>query len=161
MPVTTCKTNAEVHPGCVLIESQQPRRTKKQIKEDDIRASTAAQDREAKATAKLHAVAECIAYLEDMVALAEMDSWTQVQRPDLCYRCHNSFELRDGCNDGFGSEKGHLQSGVVDAGDDNEGPGPARDNNSNDNAGQIPSSDEGDDIPVRYSVKRKGVSPHF
>ncbi len=161
MPVTTRKTNAEVHPGRVLIESQQPRRTKKQIEEDDARASAAAQDREVKATAKLRAVAECIAYLEDMVALAEMDSQTHAQRPDLHYRRHDSFELREERDDGFGSEKGRPQSGVADAGDDDEGPGPARDNNSDDNAGQIPSGDEGDDIPVRYSVKRKGVSPHF
>ncbi len=161
MPVTTHKTNAEVHPGHVLIESQQPRHTKKQIEEDDARASTAAQDREVKATAKLCTVAKCIAYLEDMVALAEMDSQTHAQRPDLHYCCHDSFELREECDDGFGSEKGHPQSGVADAGDDNEGPGPAYDNNSNDNARQTPSGDEGDDIPVCYLVKRKGVSPHF
>ena len=38
MPVTTCKTNAGVHPSHIILENQQTKNTRKQIEHNDSRA---------------------------------------------------------------------------------------------------------------------------
>ena len=81
--VATRKSNAQVHPGQILLNNQQPWRTRKQIEEDEARANTAA-------TAKKNQAAEQgrqrLAHLAQLDEMLEKDDATLRQhstRPDL------------------------------------------------------------------------------
>ena len=41
MAIGTCKSNANVHPGCIVLENLRKRQTRKQIKEDNAHANDA------------------------------------------------------------------------------------------------------------------------
>ncbi|KAH9024687.1 hypothetical protein EDB85DRAFT_2292499 [Lactarius pseudohatsudake] len=82
--------------------------------------------------------------------MIDEDLQTYAQRPDLRYGSQYLLEPGEGCDDGSASERGHPRSGASDAGDDNEGPGPAPNNDSDDNPGQILSGDENEDAPARH-----------
>lgn len=180
--VTTRKTNADAHPGRVVLDSQQTRRTKEQIKNDNTRVKATAQAKKEKAAEEYRAVVERISQLEDAVALAEKDSRTHAHRPDLRYGSHDAPESREGGDDRFALGEGNAQSGMDAstgpgdfAGADDEGPGPAREGGSDEDssparegsdedsgpaceggsdedARQIPLSDDDQDIPPK---KRK------
>jgi hypothetical protein len=65
MPITTRKSNAAAHPGCIILKNQTSRHTRQQINEDKANAK-------AKATAtteRKHAVLTCITELEHSVEL--------------------------------------------------------------------------------------------
>ena len=154
MPVSTRKANVDVHPGRVLLDSQQTRRTRKQVEDDDAMARAAAKASKEKATAKYRAVVGRIAQLEDEVALVDKDRQTYANRPDLReestksapeYGSHDPLDSREkdldsGCDDDSASEKGdpgpdwqsnadaHIELGTAGIGGDNdEGSGPAYD----------------------------------
>lgn len=134
--VTTRKTNANAHPGRVVLENQQSRRGKQQIEDDNAIAEEVAHVREEEAAAKYRAMVERIAQLED--AIAEKDPRAHAQRPDLRPRSPQaieltqsasvsggsleSFELRGGVDDG--SNDASIVTGDFCDNDDDEGPGP-------------------------------------
>ena len=170
MPVSTRKANADVHPGRVVLNSQQTRRTKKQIEDDD------AMDRsnKEKATEKYRAVVDRIAELEDKVAMTEVDMRSHALRPDLrvgaprlptlpksMFGSHHkpseaSGEDDDAASDEDGPE-GHPQTNEDAgsyAGNNDEGPGTLEDE-CDDDAGYT----EDSVAPARpVTVKRKQVS---
>ena len=96
MPVSTRKANASVHPGQILLNSQQTRRTKQQVEDDNAMAKAAAHASQERAAEKHHTVVECIAQLEDEVALVEKDMQTYANRPDLQNRFTKSVSGRHG-----------------------------------------------------------------
>jgi hypothetical protein len=183
MPVSTRRANADVHPGQVLLDSQQTRRTKKQIEADDTLARAAANASKEKATAKYRAMVERIAQLEDAAALVEKDKQTHANRPDLRREApgsHDPLESREGdfCDDSDDSasepEEGDPQSngdsdafiGTGDfAGDGDKGSGPAREDDSecdNDSDTEhLEFSDEDASVTaVRLYMPTKKVSCH-
>ncbi|KAH9070765.1 hypothetical protein EDB83DRAFT_2314002 [Lactarius deliciosus] len=147
MPVTIRKSNAKAHPGRV---DQRFRRNKKQIEEDIARERATAQARKEEADAKHHSTVKAVAQLEDMVAMIDEDLQTHALRPDLRYGSQHLLELGEESDDGSASEKGHPQPGALDASDDDEGSGSAYNNDSDDDPGQILSSDENEDAPARH-----------
>lgn len=86
MPIGTQKSNADAHPGRIVLENQRVRRSKEQI-EDDITsakaAATAASEEEA---ARNRSIAE----LEDAMEWTEGELRTHTNRPDLRYRVEPS-----------------------------------------------------------------------
>ena len=86
MPVGTRKSNADAHPGRIVLENQRVRRSKEQI-EDDITsakaAATAASEEEA---ARNRSIAE----LEDAMERTEGELRTHANRPNLRYRIEPS-----------------------------------------------------------------------
>ncbi|KAH8977611.1 hypothetical protein EDB92DRAFT_1957771 [Lactarius akahatsu] len=158
MPVNTCKSNATAHPGCV--DQRFTRRNKKKIEEDDARERATAQARKEEADAKHHSTVKDVAQLEEVVSMIDEDLQTHAQRPDLRYGSQYLLEPGEGCDDGSASERGYLRSGVSDAGDSDEGPGPAPNNDSDDSPGQILSGNENEDAPARHAsppVTRKRI----
>jgi len=79
MPVSTRKTNAEAHPGRIVLVSQQPRRTKRQIKEDDARLK-ATKDR---VDALRRGDLDRLAQMEDTMEEEEEARRLHAARPDL------------------------------------------------------------------------------
>ncbi|KAH8981457.1 hypothetical protein EDB86DRAFT_2834871 [Lactarius hatsudake] len=147
MPVTIRKSNAKAHHGRV---DQRFRRNKKQIEEDNAREGATARARKEEADANHHSIVKAVAQLEDAVAMIDEDLQTHALRPDLRYGSQHLLEPGEGSDDGSASEKGYPQPGALDAGDDDEGPGSASNDDSDDNLGQILSSDENEDAPARY-----------
>jgi hypothetical protein len=90
MVVGTRKSNADAHPGRILLASQNPRRTRKQIEEDcahkEAEATAASED--AKRTRQ--AIVNRIAQLEAEEEQREEDIQTHSQRPDLFHGSSNS-----------------------------------------------------------------------
>ena len=79
MPVSTRKKNAEAHPGRIILASQQPRRTRRQIEEDDAR-SKAMKDR----VDALHREdLDRLAQMEDTMEGEEEARRLHAARPDL------------------------------------------------------------------------------
>jgi len=78
MPVSTRKTNAEAHPGRIVLVSQQPWCTKRQIKEDDAHLK-ATKDR---VDALCHGDLDRLVQMED--TMEEEEAWRlHAARPDL------------------------------------------------------------------------------
>jgi hypothetical protein len=83
MPISTRKTNADVHPGRIVLENQQSRRTKRQVEEDNMRAKAAAiVEREEKEANHL-SVLTTIAEIEDTIEKTEAQLRMNTTRPDL------------------------------------------------------------------------------
>ena len=83
MVIGTRKSNANAHPGAILQSNRQPRRTRKQIEEDEAQAAAMAIAAKEKAAAMYQAALDHIAELR---AEAERDEqWVQAHalRPDL------------------------------------------------------------------------------
>ncbi len=190
MPVTTRKANADVHPGRVITEGQQPRRSKKQIEDDNARVRAAAHASREEAAAKYRAAVERIALLEDAVAIAEKDAWTHAHRPDLRPGPPRQPQVKEFTKSASGSDE-PLELRVEDDNfaeedrsyheSESEGGGPqsnadvtigtgdfSRDDDEaapqdecDGNTGQIHSSDDEHVTPARHSVKKKEVSLHF
>ena len=186
--VTTRKTNANVHPGQVVLASQQNRHSKKQIQDDNAMASAEAHASQKKVAAEYHTVVQCIAELEDEMDIAEKDTWAHANRPDLCsgpppppqQKCttsasgsHKPLQSEEGDDDSGSesasgkSEEGNPQSKEEDsihtadfAGDDENGPDPACEDEYGENVGPIQLSDEECLIPPRHTAQKE-VSPHF
>jgi hypothetical protein len=80
MTVTTRRSNADVHPGRIVLDNQQARRTKKQVQVAKARAK-AVQDQE---EARRLALPGRIAQLEDEIETEEQARYKHSMRPDLC-----------------------------------------------------------------------------
>ena len=185
--VTTRKTNVNVHPGQIVIASQQTRRTKKQIQDDDAIASAEAHASKKKVAAEYRAVVQRIAELEDEMDAAEKDTQAHASRPDLCSGLpppprekrtmgasgsQEPSQSKEG-DDDSGSETASSESEEDDpqskaeesihtadlAGDDENGTDPAEDE-YNDNIEPIQLSDEEYLIPPCHVVQ-KDVCPPF
>ena len=186
--VTTRKTNANVHPGQVVIASQQTRRSKKQIQDDNAMASAEAHASKEKVAAEYRAVVQRIAELEDEMDIAEKDTQAHANRPNLC--SGPSLPLREKCttnasnsdkalqskegDDDSGSEspsgeseEGNPQSMAEEsihiadfAGDDDDGPDLACEDEYSENVGFTQLSDEECLIPPCHTVQKE-VSPCF
>lgn len=168
MPVSTRKANASVHPGQILLNSQQTRCTKQQVEDDNAMAKAAAHASQERAAEKHRAVVERIAQLEDEVALVEKDMQTHANRPDLQNRLTKSVSGRRGhleLTDTPGDDDSVPEEGDPDTfigtgdfpGDDDrdEGPDLVCEDECDDNAGHLSGlefSDDnaGDVTSVRY-----------
>jgi len=81
MPMSTRKSNANAHPGRVVLESQTVRRTTKEIQEDKAcKAEAAIAQREEEESRNKH-----IAEVEDAIERNEDQLHTHANRPDLRY----------------------------------------------------------------------------
>ena len=79
MPVGTRKSNANTHPGRIVLESQNTRHTSKEVKADNARAKAATiAVRESE-----EARNKCIAEVEDAIQRSEDDVHLHTNRPDL------------------------------------------------------------------------------
>jgi hypothetical protein len=79
MTVTTRRSNADVHPGRIVLDSQQARRTKKQVQEAKARAKAVKDQEEARRLA----LPGHIAQLEDGIETEEQTRYKHSMRPDL------------------------------------------------------------------------------
>jgi hypothetical protein len=95
MVIGTRKTNANAHPGRILLGSQLPRRTRKQIEEDKARKDAEAMAASEDAKAKHDAIVMRIAQLEAEQGQQEDNIQRHSQRPDQSY----------GPSDGFGGQR--------------------------------------------------------
>ena len=83
MPITTCKSNANVHPGHIVLGNQkQPRQSRKQIEEDAACAKAATVVREEVEEVCNRRIAE----VEDAIELSEEQVHIYTNRPDLQVR---------------------------------------------------------------------------
>lgn len=83
MPISTRKANANAHPGRIVLETQQTRRSSQQVEEDKNRARAAAiAEKEAK-DANHRAVLATIAGIEDTIEKSELQIRIHATRPDL------------------------------------------------------------------------------
>ena len=83
MPISTCKTNADVHPGHIVLESQQARHTKRQVEEDNMRAKAAAIAEREVNEANHRLVLTTIVEIEDTIEETEEQLCMNSTRPDL------------------------------------------------------------------------------
>ncbi|KAI9443940.1 hypothetical protein H4582DRAFT_2053702 [Lactarius indigo] len=79
----TRASNADAHPGCIIMESQQTRRPRKQIEEDEARAKAVAIATRKGVKARHHEAIAMIATTEDSMEQDEEDLQTHSVRPDL------------------------------------------------------------------------------
>ena len=77
--VSTREKNANAHPGCIVLEGQQPRRTRKQI-EDDKARSQAAKSLNNAIRRSNH---DCLKQMEDSMENEEEARFRHAMRPDL------------------------------------------------------------------------------
>jgi len=81
MLMSTCKSNANAHPGRIVLESQTVRRTTKEIQEDKAhKAEAAIAQREEEESCNKR-----IAEVEDAIERNEDQLRTHANRPDLRY----------------------------------------------------------------------------
>jgi hypothetical protein len=83
MPISTCKTNVDIHPGRIVLESQQVRRTKRQVEEDNMRAKAAAITEREENEANHRLVLTTIAEIEDTIEETEEQLRMNSTRLDL------------------------------------------------------------------------------
>ena len=107
MVISTRKTNADIHPGAILQSNRQPRRTRKQIEEDEAKAAAMAIAAEAKTAAKYQAMLERIAELKAEVEKDEQRVQEFVLRPDLAA---GSIDMRVVANRLAGQKSSHKNS---------------------------------------------------
>lgn len=83
MPISTRKANTNTHPSHIVLETQQPRRTKKQVDKDASRAKAAAiAEREEKEVNRCTVLAT-IADMEDTIKNSKLQLRIHTIRPDL------------------------------------------------------------------------------
>ena len=85
MPITTRPSNAEAHPGRVVLEGQRVRRSKKQIDADDARKKAAASAASRRAEEEHQRVLQQLKDIEDAVEREEEAVRKHTARPDLRY----------------------------------------------------------------------------
>ncbi|KAI9442593.1 hypothetical protein H4582DRAFT_2073157 [Lactarius indigo] len=83
MPVSTHASNADAHPGRIIMESQQTRRPRKQIEEDEARAKAVAIATRKGVEARHREAIATIATTEDSMEQDKEDLQTHSVRPDL------------------------------------------------------------------------------
>jgi hypothetical protein len=83
MPISTRKANATAHPGHIILETQQSRRTKKQVEEDASRAREAAIAEREEKEANRRTVLTTIVDMEDTIEQSELQVCIHTTRPDL------------------------------------------------------------------------------
>ncbi|KAI9439683.1 hypothetical protein H4582DRAFT_2056409 [Lactarius indigo] len=84
MPVTRA-ANADAHPGCVLLDGKQKKRSRQQIEEDTALAKATAAATRKEAKAKHRAAIVTIATTENSIEQEEKDLQAHSARPDLCH----------------------------------------------------------------------------
>ena len=89
MPITTRKSNADAHPGRVLLENQRVRRTRAQI-EGDIASATVAAIAASEEEVTRH---RSIAEVEDAIERNEEQLRLHASRPDLRYHVEPTSDL--------------------------------------------------------------------
>jgi len=82
MPVSTHRSNKDVHPGRIILENQYMRCTRQQIEEDIASAKAAAIAAGEDEVARNKSIAK----VEDAVERDKEDMCTYAKRPNLC--CH-------------------------------------------------------------------------
>jgi hypothetical protein len=83
MPIITWKKNAEAHPGKIILDAQQKRRTPQQAAEDRMLAEAAAASTAEDANTKLKAVVSRINELEEELQQGSQLAQEHAARPDL------------------------------------------------------------------------------
>jgi len=83
MPISTRKTNADAHPGRIVLDSQSTRRTKRQIEDDRNRAEEAAIMEREETEANHRSVITTIAEIEDAIQENKEQLLMNTTRPDL------------------------------------------------------------------------------
>jgi hypothetical protein len=83
MPITTRKKNAEAHPGKIILDTQQKRRTPQQAAKDRMLAEAEAAASIEKANATLEAIVSRIDELEDEFQQESQLAQKHAARPDL------------------------------------------------------------------------------
>jgi hypothetical protein len=83
MPISTRKKNANTHPGRIVLDSQQSRRSKRQIEEDEACAQSAVIAAMDKKAEDHRAITARIAQLEDGIEREESAVRQYSRRPDL------------------------------------------------------------------------------
>ena len=94
MPITTHKTNTDVHPGRIVLENQQARRTKRQVEEDTMRAKAAAIVEREEKEANHCSVLTTIAGIEDTIEKTEEQLRMNSTRPDLHPNCKQPRNMK-------------------------------------------------------------------
>jgi hypothetical protein len=94
MVIGTRKANVNVHPGAILQNDRQPRRTRKQIEEDKAVAAAKAMAKEEEAAAKYRSVLDRVAELGKAVEKDEQGIQAHTLRPDLGTGSLNAFPGR-------------------------------------------------------------------
>lgn len=89
MPVTTRKSNANVHPGDIVRNAQQKKRTKKEIEDEKAKAKADSIAAREEAARKNHAVILNIARLKASVEREEGAIRAHTNRPDLYHSSSN------------------------------------------------------------------------
>ena len=86
MPIGTRPSNAQAHPGQIVIESQRVRRTKKQIEADVARKKAASIEDSRRAKEEHQKVIQQLKESEDAVEQEEEMVRKHTARPDLWYK---------------------------------------------------------------------------
>jgi hypothetical protein len=80
MAISICKSNANVHPGYIILENSRRRQMRRQIEENNACANAAAiVEREEEEGCN-----KCIAELEDEIERNKEQVYMYANRPDLC-----------------------------------------------------------------------------
>ena len=90
MPITTCPSNVEAHPGHVVLEGQRVRHSKKQIDADDAQKKAATSAASHRAEEEHQRVLQQLKDIEDAIEREEEAVRKHTARPDLQYEslCH-------------------------------------------------------------------------
>jgi hypothetical protein len=81
--VDTCKSNATKHPGMLVVDARQQRRTRKQMEEDKAHTKAVATAAKDQASAERRAIITQVADIMDSVERDEEAILAHTNRPDL------------------------------------------------------------------------------
>jgi hypothetical protein len=85
MPIVTCPSNAQAHPGQIVIEGQRVRRSKKQIEADDAQKKAASIEASRRAEEEHQRIVQQLKESKDAVEQEEELVRKHTARPDLWY----------------------------------------------------------------------------
>jgi SpoVK/Ycf46/Vps4 family AAA+-type ATPase len=85
MPIATCPSNAQAHPGQIVIEGQRVRRSKKQIEADEAWKKAASIEDSHRAEEEHQRVVQQLKESEDAIEREEEMVCKHTARPDLWY----------------------------------------------------------------------------
>jgi hypothetical protein len=92
--VDTRESNADAHPGLVVLASQQKRHTKQQILADKANAKAVAVATRRAILAREHELLEHIGLIEDTIQQEDDVLQAHANRPDLCHGSEPSSQKR-------------------------------------------------------------------
>ena len=85
MPITTCPSNAEAHPGRIVMEGQRVQRSKKQKEADEAQKKVTANAASRRAEEEHQRVIQQLKDIEDTVEREEEAVHEHTVRPDIRY----------------------------------------------------------------------------